>query len=128
MSAPREENATDRFVKQYLTARLEIAEAKGLVFEYTDQFVDHLNSEGGLDNICRDWIRFAPNEALRELLRDHHGRHGKAQAGAARAPSLNTVGPSVPQLSNVSDSAYDPGPGSPMVDLRMHSLVSNDDR
>lgn len=122
MSAPREENATDQYVKQCLLLRLKIAEQKGLLFESTDQFIDHLHNNGGLDDICNEWIRNAPFFALRELLRDHQTRLGRFQPSAAPAVSLNVGGPSIPRFSAVSDSGYDPG--SPMGDLRIHSPVS----
>ncbi|KAJ0107645.1 hypothetical protein J7T55_007837 [Diaporthe amygdali] len=121
MSASREEDSTDKLVKQILTARLKIAERQGLLFRSTDEFIDHLTNEGGLDKISDEWIRRASHQALRELLRDHQRQHGKFQTGAAAAPSINATGTSVPHHSNQSDSGYDPG--SPMLcDLRLHSL------
>lgn len=114
MSAPRQEDPNDSNVKRYLTGRLQRAQQQGRSFDSTDEFIDYLHSNGGLDKICEEWIDNAPNRVLRELLKDHNSR-GKDQTSAAQAPSLNVVGSYVP----ASDSGY--GPGSPMDDQPMQS-------
>lgn len=107
MSNYRDENAPDKFVKQYISARLEQA-AHSIFLGSSDDLVDYLNEKGGLDRPCTEWIENASNGALRELLKVHQKKYNQYHAGAGTA-SFGSAGPSA---QGFVDSAYDPG--SPM--------------
>lgn len=118
------DHETEEYVKSCLRFKLKRAEQQGIRFTSTDELVDYLLGHAGLDDTCKDWIRRAPNQELRELLSDHQTR---LQSNVAQVPFLNMGGPSVPHRGNVSDSGYGPSPACAMDDLRMDSLVSRND-
>lgn len=124
------DHETEEYVKSCLRFKLKKAEQQGFRFTSTDELVDYLLGHAGLDDTCKEWIRRAPNQELRELLSDHQTRLGRLQSSVAQAPFLNMgnmSGPSVPHRGNVSDSGYGPSPACAMDDLRMDSLVSSND-
>lgn len=109
MSAFGEENSVEKFVKKYITARLDQL-ARSQLLNSCDELVDYLE-EVGLDRFCTEWINNATITALRELLKEHQKKFHQYHTGAGQATNAAS-GPSVQRFANQHDSAYDPG--SPM--------------
>lgn len=122
MSAIREENATESFVKSYITASLEQLARRHLL-KSSDELVDYLLEEVRLDRPCTEWINTASNAALRELLRVHQMKFHQYNTGAGQA-STAAPGPSAQRFANHFDSAYfSSDPGSPISE-RVRPRVS----